>query len=222
MDDMQHVASSSKQNAPRGVRDHPRRTMARLSHFVSAALQCHKKLFTVTTHPPAPFDSPSPPLPNKSSDADVTHAVEMWNVSTEQAALALAEDFAPYVQSGSVANPTGQEVSAVQRVSDHVIPDLVQSLATKPDEEIVALLRTAFEACLAFALYQTVSLEFERGPGAFVDGMPVDQRLHVVSESLRNTRPALCCSQLPTQNPASSSVSLTYYSSPAAPSLERI
>jgi hypothetical protein len=101
----------------------------------------------------------------------------MWNASAQQAALALTEDFAPYFQSGSVADPRGQEASAVRRVSAYVIPDLVISLATKSDDEVVALLRTAFEACLAFALYQTASVrELKHGRGASVDG--VDQRLH--------------------------------------------
>ena len=175
---MQHV----EQNAPRGVGDHLRRAMARLSHFVSAAIHCCKKLFTGTNHP-----QPSLPFPNtqhKFSDADVTRALEMWNASAQQAALALTEDFAPYFQSGSVADPRGQEASAVRRVSAYVIPDLVISLATKSDDEVVALLRTAFEACLAFALYQTASVrELKHGRGASVDG--VDQRLHAASESAK-------------------------------------
>ena len=195
--------------------------MARLSRFVHGTIHCCKTLSTGTKHhQPASFGPPSPPLPNtqhKLLDADVTRAVDLWNASAQQAALALAEDFAPYFQSGSVTGPTGQEASAVQRVSDYVTLELVQSLETKPGEEIVALLWTAFEACLAFALYQAASLtEFERGP---VDD--VDQRLHAASEYLQNIRPAVCCSQLPTQNPASSRVSLTYYWLPAAPPLAR-
>ncbi|KAN0086233.1 hypothetical protein V8E55_007367 [Tylopilus felleus] len=152
--------------------------MARLSRFVHGTIHCCKTLFTGTKHhQPASFGPPSPPLPNtqhKLLDADVTRAVDLWNASAQQAALALAEDFAPYFQSGSATGPTGQEASAVQRVSDYVTLELVQSLETKPGEEIVALLWTAFEACLAFALYQAASLtEFERGP---IDD--VDQRLH--------------------------------------------
>ena len=133
---------------------------------------------------PLPSGPPFPTLPNtKRPFSDVTHALEMWNANAKQAASALAEDFVSYFQSGSVTDATEQEVSAVQPVSDHVIPELVQSLATKSDQDIIVVLRIAFEACLAFALYEAASFrEFEHGPGA-----SVDQRLRAASESLRDT-----------------------------------
>ena len=154
-------------------------------HFVRGIIDYFKKLFMGTKLPePLPSGPPFPTLPNTQPPfSDVTHALEMWNASAQQAAPALAEDFVSYFQSGSVTDATEQEVSAVQPVSDHVIPELVQSLGTKSDQDIIAVLGIAFEACLAFALYETASFrEFEHGPGA-----SVDQRLRAASESLRDT-----------------------------------
>ena len=157
-------------------------------YFVRAIIDYFKKLLTGTKLPePLRSCPPFPILPNTQRPfSDVTHALEMWNASAQQAAPALAEDFMSYFQSSSVADATGPEVSAVQSISDHVIPKLVQSLATKSDQDIVAVLGIAFEACLAFALYQTAySRESAHGPGVSVDG--VDQRLRAASESLRDT-----------------------------------
>ena len=119
---------------------------------------------------------------DKSSDTDVIRALGRLNAEIQQntsyMAECLAEDFE---FENATTNQTQEQISAVQRASDHIGRILAESLGTNKPEDIPMWLQIALQGYLASALCQAASSwTFEPGYNSFIYG--IYQRLRRVGE----------------------------------------
>ena len=121
---------------------------------------------------------------DKSSDSDVIRALQRLNAEVQQHTSYMADCLAEYFEFENVTtNPTQEQISAVQRTSDHIGRILAESLGTNKPEDIPMLLQIALQTYLASALCQTASSwAFEPGYNSFIHG--IYQRLRRVGEKL--------------------------------------
>jgi hypothetical protein len=121
---------------------------------------------------------------DKSSDSDVIRALQRLNAELQQNTSYMAECLAEDFEFKNVTtNPTKEQISAVQRTSDHMGRILAKSLGTNKPDDIPMLLQIALQAYLASALCQAASSwAFEPGHNAFIHG--IYQRLRRVGEKL--------------------------------------
>ena len=121
---------------------------------------------------------------DKSSDTDVIQAVQRLNAEVQQNTSYMAECLAEDFEFENVTtNPTQEQISAVQRASDHIGRILAGSLGTNRPEDIPMLLQIALQGYLASALCQVASSwSYEPGYNSFIHG--IYQRLRRVGEKL--------------------------------------
>ena len=123
-------------------------------------------------------------IADRSSETDVIRALQNLNAEMEQNASYMADCLVEDFEFKNVSsNPTEEQITAVQRASDHIGRILAKSLGTNKPEDIPVMLRTALQAYLASALCQaTSSWSFEPGYNSFIHG--IYQRLRRVGEKL--------------------------------------
>jgi hypothetical protein len=121
---------------------------------------------------------------DKSSDSDVIRALQRLNAEVQQTTLYMADCLAEDFEFKKMTtNPTQEQISAVQRASNHIGHILGKSLGTNKPEDLPMLLQIALQAYLASALCQAASSwAFEPGYNTFIHG--IYQRLRRAGEKL--------------------------------------
>ena len=118
---------------------------------------------------------------DKSSDSDVIRALQKLNAELQQNTSYMAECLAEDFEFQNVTTNPKEQISAEQRVSEHIGRILAKSLGTNKPEDIPMLLQIALQAYLASRLCQVASSwDFEPGYHAFIHG--IYQRLRGVGE----------------------------------------
>ena len=118
---------------------------------------------------------------DKSSDSDVIRALQRLNAELQQNTSYMAEYLVEYFEFQNVTTTTKEQISAVQRISDHIGRNLAESLGTNKPEDTPMLLQIALQAYLASRLCQVASSwDFEPRHHAFIHG--IYQRLRRAGE----------------------------------------
>jgi hypothetical protein len=123
-------------------------------------------------------------IADRSSDSDIIMALQRLNAELQQNTSYMADCLAADFEFKNVTtNPTMEQISAMQRASNHIGRMLAGSLGKNEPEDIPMLLQIALQAYLASTLCEAVSSwAFEPSYNAFIHG--IYQRLRRAGEKL--------------------------------------